>query len=135
AFAFWAAGVARMIGGGQALSAALAACEAALRVPSVAEQPAFTQLRETAEQLRSQVAHLEEPVPVDPEAERRRHSRKLCDEGQAALRNQRFAEALAILERAIEADETNSTAWLWKALALTDVARFDEALQSYDQAI
>lgn len=138
AFTFWVVSVARMIASAEALQSAIATCEQALKVPSIADQAgAGEQLRTTTAQMRAQLARMTgaEAQEHTPDSERRRLSRKLCDEGQAFLRTQRVAEALSTFERAIEADDRNSTAWLWRALALTDVARFDEALESYDQAI
>lgn len=64
-----------------------------------------------------------------------RESRMLCDQGQMLLRQNQASEALACFERALQADRGNHAAWLWRAMALTDLGRFNDALVSYDRAL
>ncbi len=64
-----------------------------------------------------------------------RESRLLCDQGQILLRQSQAAEALATFERALHANQQNHAAWLWRAMALTDLGRFDDAIESYDRAL
>ncbi|MCG8352557.1 MAG: tetratricopeptide repeat protein [Chloroflexales bacterium] len=139
AYVLWLTGVARSIGTYHALEVGTAICERAVRLEIVAADSApGEQLRNLVKQLRAQMNQLidlaeraadsVEPTPL-------RISRRLCDEGQIALRHQRTTEALEIFARVIDADPQNATAYLWQALALTDVARFDEALASYERAL
>ena len=51
------------------------------------------------------------------------------------LRQNQTSEAFDLFERALQADGRNHSAWLWRAMALTDMGRFDDALASYDQAL
>lgn len=140
-FALWLADVARTLASYTALQTGLAICERVLYLGTIpADSISADQLREQIEQMRDQMSHIldegESEYPGGSADVTPQHlSQKLCDEGQMLLRQQNAGDALAAFARAIEADDQNSSAWLWQALALTDVARFDEALVSYDHAI
>jgi len=51
------------------------------------------------------------------------------------LRQNQTRAAFDLFEKALQADDRNHSAWLWRAMALTDMGRFDDALASYDQAL
>lgn len=138
AFVFWVGSIARMLATYEALQISANLAERTIRLDIVTtDSPAAAQLHDLVTQMRAQIALMldEENVNNPSEQVNARLSRRLCDEGQVFLRNQRTPEALQSFTRALEADPLNSTAWLWQALAQTDVARFKEAIVSYDRAI
>jgi Tfp pilus assembly protein PilF len=51
------------------------------------------------------------------------------------LRQGQPRDALDRFEAALASSEANKSAWLWRAMALTDLGRFDDALASYDRAL
>jgi tetratricopeptide (TPR) repeat protein len=136
AYASWTADAARALGGYEALKVAALTCERVLDVISeTAGESDLARLRETNARLRAQLEHGQHGRPGDEHAGAEHQSRLLTDQGQMLLRQAQAPEALALFERALEADTTNHAAWLWRAMALTDLGRFDDALASYDRAL
>ncbi|HEU5100214.1 MAG TPA: tetratricopeptide repeat protein [Roseiflexaceae bacterium] len=137
-FAQWVVDVARALGGYQALQNAALACERIQQIDLVAQKPAEQErLRETEARLREQLSRLAENDTSGAEdiPANKRESQLLCHQGQMLLRQNQTHEALESFERALKADEHNHSAWLWRAMALTDMGRFDDALASYDRAL
>jgi tetratricopeptide (TPR) repeat protein len=137
-FAQWVVDVARALGSYDALKDAALACERIQQIDLVARKPAEQErLREIELRLREQLGRLAESdadTSVSVPAARR-ESQLLCDQGQMLLRQNQTSEAFDLFERALQADERNHSAWLWRAMALTDMGRFDDALASYDRAL
>jgi len=138
AFAQWVVDVARSLGSYDALKAAALACERVQQLDLVARKPADRDsLRETVERLREQMRRASESNPAEagdaPEAVRA--SSLLCDQGRMLLRQSQTSAAFELFERALQLDEGSHAAWLWRAMALTDMGRFDDALASYDRAL
>jgi len=137
-FAQWIVDVARALGSYSTLKAAALACEQIQQIELVASKPAEQErLREVEARLREQLGRLAESesdtgasVPAS-----KRESQLLCDQGQMLLRQNQTKEAFELFERALQSDEGNHSAWLWRAMALTDMGRFDDALASYDRAL
>ncbi len=130
--------VARSLGSYDALKAAALACERVQQLDLVARKPADRDsLRETVERLREQMRRASESNPAEagdaPEAVRA--SSLLCDQGRMLLRQSQTSAAFELFERALQLDEGSHAAWLWRAMALTDMGRFDDALASYDRAL
>lgn len=138
-FALWVAEVARLLDDYEALKVGVLVCERVQQLDIVAGRPA------DAERLRAAGAALRERMGGDAQPGRpaegstrvdaARESQLLCDQGQMLLRQSQAAEGLAAFERALRLDEQNYAAWLWRAMALTDLGRFDDALESYDRAL
>ena len=137
-FAHWIVDVARALGSYSALKAAALACERIQQIDLVARKPAEQErLREIELRLREQLSRLAES-DADTSASvpaAKRESQLLCDQGQMLLRQNQTKEAFEVFEQALKSDEGNHSAWLWRAMALTDMGRFDDALASYDQAL
>lgn len=135
AFALWIADVARALDDYESLKVGVLICE---RVQQV-----VTRNTSDVDRLRDATAllqqHISQGIVTDRAAggqvAARRESELLCDQGQMLLRQSQPSEALAIFERALVLDHNNQTAWLWQAMALTDLGRFDAALASYDHAL
>jgi tetratricopeptide (TPR) repeat protein len=140
-YAHWVVDVARALGSYEALKAAALACERIQQLDFVARKPAErNQLRETELRLREQMNRMSESDTLQgalsetaPSA--KRESQLLCDQGQMLLRQNHTSQAFDLFERASQADQHNHAAWLWRAMALTDMGRFDDALASYDRAL
>ena len=136
-FAQWVVDVARALGSYDALKDAALACERIQQIDLVARKPAEQErLREIELRLREQLGRLAESDAEHatvPDA--KRESQLLCDQGQMLLRQNQTSEAFDLFEQALQADERNHSAWLWRAMALTDMGRFDDALASYDHAL
>lgn len=137
-FAQWVIDVARTLGSYDALKAAVLVCERVQQLDLLANKPADREhLEDTALRLREQMERLATASAgsttrsQDPE----RESQMLCDQGQMLLRQSQPAESFELFERAIALDTQNHAAWLWRAMALTDMGRFNEALSSYDHAL
>ncbi len=139
AFVLWVIDVARTLGGYDALKVAALVCERVQQIGVVAQDHSDVErLREHEQRLREQMNRLfdSEPLPVVGDLiAAERESRLLCDQGQMLLRQNQAPNALAVFERALQADDRNHAAWLWRAMSLTDLGRFDEALESYDRAL
>lgn len=135
AFAEWTAEAARTLGGEEPLTVAAFTTErvAEIVADSAAEEE-LARLRDTQARLRDVLEH-GETAGGDDHSGPAHQSRLLTDQGQMLLRQAQAHEALALFERALQADEGNHAAWLWRAMALTDVGRFDDALASYDRAL
>ena len=137
-FAHWIVDVARALGSYSALKAAALACERIQQIDLVARKPAEQErLREIELRLREQLSRLAES-DADTSASvpaAKRESQLLCDQGQMLLRQNQTKEAFEVFEQALKSDEGNHSAWLWRAMALTDLGRFDDALASYDHAL
>jgi Tfp pilus assembly protein PilF len=137
-FAQWVVDVARALGSYDALKDAALACERIQQIELVARKPAEQErLREIELRLREQISRLAESDAGATERipAAKRESQLLCDQGQMLLRQNQTDEAFELFERALKADERNHSAWLWRAMALTDMGRFDDALASYDHAL
>jgi tetratricopeptide (TPR) repeat protein len=137
-FAQWVVDVARALGSYDALKDAALACERIQQIDLVAQKPAEQErLRETELRLREQISWL--VVSDDGTAESvsapKRESQLLCDQGQMLLRQNQTSAAFELFEQALKIDERNHAAWLWRAMALTDMGQFDDALASYDRAL
>jgi len=137
-FAQWVVDVARALGSYSALKAAALACERIQQIDLVARKPAEQErLREIELRLREQLSRLAESdadtSTTVPAA--KRESQLLCDQGRMVLRQNQTREAFDLFEQALQADAGNHSAWLWRAMALTDMGRFDDALASYDHAL
>jgi tetratricopeptide (TPR) repeat protein len=137
-FAQWVVDVARALGSYSALKAAALACARIQQIDLVASKPAEQErLREIELRLREQLGRLAES-DTDSSATvpaAKRESQLLCDQGRMLLRQNQTREAFDLFEQALQADEGNHSAWLWRAMALTDMGRFDDALASYDHAL
>lgn len=135
AFAHWTADAARALGGYDALKVAALTCE---RVGDIiadtASEAELARLRGAHTRLRDQIER-GQPQPGGEHAGPEHQSRLLTDQGQMLLRQAQAHDALALFERALGANPGNHAAWLWRAMALTDLGRFDEALASYDRAL
>ena len=135
-FAQWVVDVARALGSYDALKDAALACERIQQIDLVARKPAEQErLREIELRLREQLSRLAESDADTSLPAAKRESQLLCDQGQMMLRQNQTNEAFELFERALQADERNHSAWLWRAMALTDMGRFDDALASYDHAL
>ena len=55
--------------------------------------------------------------------------------GQQLSDSIRYAEALAATERAVSLDETNVEAWYAKGTCLAMLARYDEALETFEHTL
>ena len=138
AFAQWVVDVARALGGYDALKTAALICERIEQLELLANKPEDRgHLHETAQRLREQMNRLANSGAQaggsrqDPQ----RESQLLCDQGQMLLRQNQTQEAFELFERALQANNRNHSAWLWRAMALTDLGRFNDALASYDHAL
>jgi Tfp pilus assembly protein PilF len=135
-FAQWVVDVARALGSYSALKAAALACERIQQIDLVARKPAEQErLREIELRLREQMGRLAESDAASTIPDAKHESQLLCDQGRMLLRQNQTREAFDLFEQALHADERNHSAWLWRAMALTDMGRFDDALASYDQAL
>ena len=138
-FALWSADVARLLDDYEALKVGVLVCERVQQIGFIAQNRADDKrLRDVTALLHKQIAHIisyEESAPTGAHVAAERESQLLCDQGQMLLRQSQAADALAIFERALLINDQNHTAWLWRAMALTDLGRFDDALASYDRAL
>jgi tetratricopeptide (TPR) repeat protein len=137
-FGHWVVDVARALGSYSAIKAAALACERIQQIDLVASKPAEQErLREIELRLREQLSRFaESDAATSATVPATKHeSQLLCDQGRMLLRQNQTREAFDLFERALQADERNHSAWLWRAMALTDMGRFDDALASYDQAL
>jgi len=137
-FAFWIVQVARLLDDYESLKVGALVCDRIRQLSFITpNQPDADRIREAETQLHEQMARISEADTSAPDAHvaAERESRLLCDQGQMLLRQSQAADALAIFERALQANERNHAAWLWRAMALTDMGRFDDALASYDRAL
>lgn len=137
-FAQWVVDTARVIGGYDALKAAALTCERIQELELLANKAENREhLRETVQRLREQMSRMEQanPQPAGNGQVTSQESQLLCDQGQMLLRQNQTQEAFDLFERALQSNKRNHSAWLWRAMALTDMGRFDDALASYDQAL
>ncbi|MEN9933824.1 MAG: hypothetical protein RLZZ387_403 [Chloroflexota bacterium] len=137
AFAYWITDAARSLGGYQAVKVALLTCQRVIEVVSESASAAeLDRLREAESRLRELISHaVHDDAPPARRLEGERQARLHTDQGQMLLRQGQPQEALAMFERALGEDSSNHAAYLWRAMALTDLGRFDEALDSYDRAL
>jgi Tfp pilus assembly protein PilF len=137
AFAQWVVDVARAAGGYESLNAAALACERVEQLDLLTQKPLECErLREQAQRLREQIARISESDAAGSQGRDADHeSQLLCQQGQMMLRQSQPRDALQLFERALQLDGHNHAAWLWRAMALTDLGRFDDALASYDRAL
>jgi Tfp pilus assembly protein PilF len=137
-FAQWVVDVARALGSYDALKAAVLACERVQQLDMIARKPAERErLHETELRLREQMTRgVDGANPANANGhDANRESQLLCDQGQMLLRQSQPEAAFDLFERAINVDSHNHAGWLWRAMALTDMGRFDDALASYDRAL
>jgi tetratricopeptide (TPR) repeat protein len=138
-FASWVAEVARLLDDYESFEVGALICERVRQINFVASGKADAErLHEAEIQLHQQMARIAEADSISTtgtQVAAERESRLLCDQGQILLRQSQAAEALAIFERALQLNQQNHAAWLWRAMALTDLGRFEEALSSYDRAL
>jgi Tfp pilus assembly protein PilF len=137
-FVFWVADAAQMLDDYQSLEVGTLVCDRVRQISTLALTLTDNQrLREAETRLHEQIARITEAenTTAGTHVAAERESRLLCDQGQMLLRQTQAAEALAMFERALQAHDRNHAAWLWRAMALTDLGRFDDAISSYDQAL
>ncbi len=138
-FASWVAEVARLLDDYESLEVGALICERVRQIDFVASSAADAErLHEAEVQLRQQMERISEvdsSSTTGTQVAAERESRLLCDQGQILLRQSQAAEAFATFERALQLNQQNHAAWLWRAMALTDLGRFEEALASYDRAL
>jgi len=136
-FAFWVVEAVRLLGDDESLRVGVLVCDRVQQLDVVAGRPAeAARLRVAGQQLREQIAgRFGEERGASGRVQLERESQLLCDQGQMLLRQSLAAEGLGAFERALRLDDQNHVAWLWHAMALTDLGRFDEALASYDRAL
>jgi Tfp pilus assembly protein PilF len=135
-FVFWAAEVANLLGDEASLQVGTLVCERVSQISIFTLAPADAErLREAEQQLHEQLARIADAATARMPVAAERESRLLCDQGQMLLRQSHASEALVVFERAVEANDQNHSAWLWRAMALTDLGRFEDALSSYDRAL
>jgi tetratricopeptide (TPR) repeat protein len=134
-FAQWVVDIARTLGSYDALKAAMLACERIQQLDLLANKPEDrARWNETEQRLREQLtrqANAQTQVASGSSTE----GQILCDQGQMLLRQSQPEEAFALFERAIALNSRSHAAWLWRAMALTDMGRFNDALASYDRAL
>ena len=137
-FVFWAAEIAHLLDDYESLKVGTLVCDRMRQLSTFTLSLTDAQrLREAEAQLRAQISRIDEGESASNGAHvaAERESRLLCDQGQMLLRQSQAAEALSTFERALQANDRNHAAWLWRAMALTDLGRFDQALASYDRAL
>jgi tetratricopeptide (TPR) repeat protein len=133
AFAHWTANATRTLGNDEALTVATLTCERVAEiVADSADEAELARLNEEQARLRHTLEHGEAATAPGGPSHR---SRMLTDQGQMVLRQARAHEALDLFEQALQEDGGNHAAWLWRAMALTDLGRFDDALASYERAL
>jgi tetratricopeptide (TPR) repeat protein len=133
AFAHWTAQAARALGTEEALTVATLTCERVAEI--VAESAAEDELARLGDERTRLADLIEHGTDAGGASGPSHRSRLLTDQGQMVLRQARAGEALELFERAVQEDSANHAAWLWRAMALTDLGRFDDALASYDRAL
>ena len=137
AFTYWAADSARILAHYEAIQVALLLCERIRQlgiVPTMSSDADWLQateasLREELERTLDGSETLGGSVAVEHE------SRRLSEQAQMLLRQGQPQPALELLDRSLQANERNHSAWLWRAMALTDLGRFNEAISSYDRTL
>jgi tetratricopeptide (TPR) repeat protein len=137
-FVQWIVDIARAFGGYDALKAAALTCERVQELELLANKPDDREhLHESAQRLREQMNRMTSSTPLSIANSQapNRESQLLCDQGQMLLRQNQTQEAFDLFEQALKANNRNHAAWLWRAMALTDMGRFNDALASYDQAL
>ena len=138
-FASWVAEVARLLDDYESFEVGALICERVRQIDFVASSTADAgRLHEAELQLRQQMERISEvdnTSTTGTQVAAERESRLLCDQGPILLRQSQAAEAFATFERALQLNQQNHAAWLWRAMALTDLGRFEEALSSYDRAL
>ena len=137
-FAQWVVDTARAFGSYDALKAAALTCERVQELELLANKPEDRDhLQESAQRLREQMNRMVNTgAQTSPNGQTpKRESQLLCDQGQMLLRQNQTQEAFDLFEQALKANNRNHSAWLWRAMALTDMGRFNDALASYDQAL
>jgi Tfp pilus assembly protein PilF len=137
-FVFWAAEVAHLLDDYESLKVGTLVCDRMRQLSTFTFSLADAQrLREAETQLHEQISRINatDNTTNANHVVAERESRLLCDQGQMLLRQSQASEALSTFERALQANERNHAAWLWRAMALTDLGRFDDALASYDRAL
>ena len=135
-FAQWVVDTARALGSYEAIKAATLACERIQQLDLLANKPEDrARWFETAQRLREQLNRQPGAENGQAHSEPKLESQMLCDRGQMLLRQGQPKEAFDLFERALQLDARSHAAWLWRAMALTDMGRFNDALASYDRAL
>ncbi len=135
AFTGWIAESARAIGTQRAIEAALLVCERVRAMGiGTSEHGDGAWLRQTVADLMERLP-ADTPDDVQPVTSASRRRTNPIDEAQMLLRQSKADEALQILDSMVQTSHAEPAAWLWRAMALTDLGRFSEALNSYDRAL
>ena len=139
AFAFWVAETARSLKEHESLHVGLLVCERIRQLGILAlESPngeRFLLLERRLREQQTPIYRDEQVLAVGEYIAAERVSQLFCERGQMLLRQNQTREALACFEQALKANQHNHVAWVWQAMALTDLGRFDQALASYDRAL
>jgi Tfp pilus assembly protein PilF len=139
AFTVWVVEAARAHGDYESLNVGLLVCDRVKQLGIIAPQSTDAERLYTLEtQLREQQNRLfehEQTSTFNEHISAERESKMLCDQGQMLLRHNQAGEALTSFERALQINPNNHAASVWRAMALTDLGRFDQAIASYDQAL
>ncbi len=138
-FANWVVEIARLLDDFSSLEVAAMVCSRVRQADLLASHKNDVErLAKLEAQIHEQLARITDVdtgATDSAQATAERESRLLCDQGQILLRQAKVSEALSVFDRALELNNQNHSAWLWRAMALTDSGRFDEALESYDRAL
>ncbi len=135
AYTVWVSEVAQAIGSSAALNSGALVCSRMLALMGDGDD-AVEHVYAHERQLRALLSNqqvAEATSSAQPEVQR--ESRALYEQGQMLLRQGQPQPAFDLFERAVSTDAENHAAWLWRAMALTDLGRFDDALASYDRAL
>lgn len=136
-FTYWIVDTATKIDRYEALHTAALICEQTRRMNAAPALSTEAEWLENSEQeLRNRIRQI---LDVDSEQNLKEQNqlevRELVDQAQTLLRHGSAEQALLNLDRALTIQERNHAAWLWRAMALTDLGRFPEAINSYDRAL
>lgn len=137
-FAQWVVDTARALGSYEAVKAATLACEQVQQLDLLANKPEDrARWHETEQRLLEQLRRQANPASISSNngGDTKLASQMLCDQGQMLLRQSQPKEAFDRFEQALQIDPRSHAAWLWRAMSLTDMGRFNDALASYDRAL
>ncbi|NOK59106.1 MAG: Tetratricopeptide (TPR) repeat [Chloroflexi bacterium AL-W] len=138
AFAAWVAQMADTLSDYESFRIGCLVCERALQCKAVvlssADAQALEQLKAQLDKRLVTFFDAEQTVPPTVDV-RLTESRAVCDHGQMLLRQDQAFEALELFEQALQIYNEYADIWLWRAMALADLGRFEDALASYDRAL
>jgi tetratricopeptide (TPR) repeat protein len=136
-FAYWLADAAILLGRYESLQVALLVCDQVRQLgiaPPMSSDAEWLQAKE--ERIREEIErNLDGSDTLGGSVATEHESRRMSEQAQMLLRQSQPEPALQLLDHALQANERNHAAWLWRAMALTDLGRFNEALTSYDRAL